>query len=316
MAATKTKIKTAKKLEIAPAEAVASSGEVNEFSDPSAALVPGSEMNLAVLDGNKIEAPAEETSEFDPKAEEAHNRLKKLLVAADDNYYAIAADLSYLSSQKSFAQMGYKTFEDYLDKELRMVKRKGQYYVQVYNCFETKIKQELKDRPAAWTELMRTIREVGWTRGRILARFQIIKAEKDNVDEVIEKLKTLTTREFETYCKTKHDAEATDDDKDEDKNTVRMSFQCFLPQKDDIEAALELANVMIGKEGTTKSSCLAWACRDFVATNVAAQGKTSKESLAEFLSKYERLLGIELIAIDPTTKQVAFGQETLERLSK
>lgn len=313
----KTKLKAVKDTDVAEAVAAAPTSELNEFENPSAALVQGSEMQLAVLDGNEIEAPQGEEVEADPFADEARSRLKKVLSVQDDNFFDIAKDMSYIANKKSYNQWGYKTFEAFLDAEFNLSKRKGQYYVQVYNYVESTLRTNLKDRDGDYNALRDAIRDAGWGKGRVLAREQIVTT--DNVLEVIEKLKTSSYREFETYCKAARSSMSDKDRENADDNndvkTVRIAFQCSLPQKDDVEAAVELATTMIGKE-TTRSAAIAWAARDFVSTNVAAQGKDRAEAVAELLSKYERLFGISIIAIDDQTQQCVFGQESLEKFSK
>lgn len=316
--ATKKKQATVTNIGVVPA-AIAATGsteELNEFADPEGAMVQGSTMQLAVMTGNDLEAPSDPGVDSDPAADAARDRLKQVLTSHDDNFYDIARDMSYIANKKAYQQWGFKTFESFLDAEFKMAKRKGQYYVQVFNYFESGLKTVLKDNHGGYSRLMDAIRREGWTKGRVLAREQIVT--HDNVDEVISKVETCGYRELETYCKAARESMSDDDrekaDDNNDVKTVRVAFQCSLPQKDDIEAAVELATVMIGKE-TTRSSAMAWAAADFVATNVSAQGKDRAGAIAELLSKYERLFGIAIVAIDEQTKAIAYGQANLERLS-
>lgn len=309
--ATKTKLKDDTQVQ-------SDSAEVNAFANPSAALQEGSETQLAVMDGNAIEAPEDNDTapEHDPMAEEARTHLKEIFFKQDSCFWTVAKDMAYIANKKSYQGWGFKTFEQFLDAEFSIGKRKGQYYVQVYNYFESSVRATLRDMDSVYINLMDKIRDVGWTKGRVLAREQVITP--GNVEEVIGKLGDLGYRELETYCKSLRESMSDKDrenaDDNNDMKTVRVAFQCSLPQKDDIESAIDLAMTMAGKE-TTRTGAMSWVARDYVSTNVAAQGKSGPEAQAETFSKFERLFGVTIIAISDDTKKVTYGQQNLDRLS-
>jgi hypothetical protein len=82
-----------------------------------------------------------------------------------------------------------------------------------------------------------------------------------------------------------------------------------------VSAAIDRASELIGadpEKGIGPKFDL--ICSDFLATNsFMANGR---ENIAYFMQKFERLLGVKLIAIDVREKQILWGQEAVEEITK
>ena len=90
------------------------------------------------------------------------------------------------------------------------------------------------------------------------------------------------------------------------------NFMLAQGQRDTVKQALERSKQITGSE--KKGHQLEMIALDFLATNDFLKG--GSDQLKRFFSKYEKLLGYRFIVVDPTSNDVFYGIDTLERLSK
>lgn len=88
-------------------------------------------------------------------------------------------------------------------------------------------------------------------------------------------------------------------------------FRLFDDQVKIVDAALNRAAQVAESDKT--GHLLTLICTDFLATNDFLAGGT--ENFMKFMIKYEELLGLKLVAIDPKVNEVVFGLSALEALA-
>lgn len=285
-------------------------GERNVFEDPEAAAQPGSEANLKTIQDNEdVELPAGDETERDERAEELRDRLRKIFVDRAGENFDVARDLAYLANKRSYRAWGYNTFEAFVDKEFGLAKRNAEYHVRTHNYLDTALRSVLVDDHGAYNRLIDAVQSAGWTKAKILANEKVVTAE--NVEEVIAKVGTLSTRDFEAYCEVlgKEGKQAAEDDNPE--KLVTLNYRCTKAQRDDIRRAIDHAGVKMSKE-STPSSKLSNLCRDYLTTNTAAEGKGRIEALIEDFLRNEGLYGVEIVVRDRETKKIIHGESHLE----
>lgn len=287
--------------------------ESNVFENPEEATIDGSETNLAVLSGNQIEAPDEDLPEETEETRVLRVRVKELIKTVDNAYWELAEKLADVSNKKLYKAWGFNTFEAYLGDDCGYEKRKGYYFVQIHNYFNNELKTKISED--LYNRVIGIAKRIGWTKAMKLATEQVLTEE--NADEIMNKALTCSVKDLEALCKIEFDRLSPEDQEQiEDENNlkrVKMTVQLTLSQKKDVDEALEKALSMM-KDGASDSNALSMICRDFLTTNLAASGK--EESLSENLSKFERLLGVSLVAFDDTSKSVVYGKDTLQKLAE
>jgi hypothetical protein len=92
---------------------------------------------------------------------------------------------------------------------------------------------------------------------------------------------------------------------------VMKSFGLYPDQVESVELALRRAAEL--SHSSKKSHNLSLICLDFIATNTFSVA--NEEMRLRFLQKFETLLGFKLVVIDPLSKEVVYGIETLENLA-
>ncbi len=295
--------------------------------------------NLKIVkpgDSKKESAAAVEVSEEDlEKAEnQLRERAKSLRWEIEDNYWELGKCLwevydgvpgGYQSLMKGsgakqarealFQKWGFKSFEHYAEKELGLRKRTAQNIRYAYYWFE--VQEKL---PA---NILTELKKIGRSRVYILAGF----AKKDVISLWIEKAKGCT---FDDLKKAITQAKAVLAGRNVDTEEVNQfsgtdSGGAPAPEQthtvqtslyDDQFKIYEAA--VVRAKGISKSDKighnLVLICQDFLANNEF--GDDPKKDVQGYLSKMERLIGLKLIAIDPSTGAPKFGKEILWMLIK
>jgi|GEM_PF-5944412 len=284
-------------------------GEANIFENPEAALEDGSDAQLRTISSNDVELPAGEEAERDERAEELRDRLKKIFTSRAGENFEVARDLAYLANNRSYQAWGYNTFETFVDKEFNLSKRNAEYHVKTHNYIDSALRSLLVDDHAAYNRLVDAIHAAGWTKARTLANEKAVTVE--NVDDVVSKIETLSTRDFEAYCQVLRKEKSDGDDDDNPEKLVTLNYRCTHAQRDDIRRAIDHAGAKMPKEASP-SSKLSNLCRDYLSTNIAAEGKGRIESLIEDFVRNEGLYGVEIVVRDLETKKIIHGAHHLE----
>jgi len=230
-----------------------------------------------------------------------------------DNAYFELAQLLYKvwnggqDGKPLYLQWGYASWNEYVEKELDFAIRKAQYLISIWSWFGVELGDET---------VIEKIRPLGWTKVKELVG--VVSAA--NADEWIEKARdmssTMLADEARAVLKAKKEKEAADkagagsSDSDGDKDKIEklshISFGLYEGQLQTVTAAMERAKELAGSD--KKGYLLELICQDWLATNDAMRG-TKKANVSKFMRKFEKLLGIRIVAIDPEAKEILCGAD-------
>lgn len=123
----------------------------------------------------------------------------------------------------------------------------------------------------------------------------------------------------------KDEDEADDEDQDEeeavkdrkriealDVSTKRLSCDLFGDQIETVNLALKRSMELSNSDKVGHNISL--ICLDFLATNDFKFA--NEEQKIRFLAKFEKLLGVKLVIIDPEANEVVYGLKTLEKMAR
>lgn len=219
-----------------------------------------------------------------------------------------------------FKKWGYGSFEEYCEREVGMQRRSASNIRYAYYWF--KIELDLG------AEIIDQLKSLGRSKLYLLAGF----VQKDNVMSWLEKAKEMTHEELKKVIvasranskNTNKDNELFENAKSgaavnedgyavapapETQHTLHTSL--YDGQWGTWNAALERAKSVTGSD--TISHNLEMICTDYLATNDFAD---PKEDQKRTVAKYERLLGLKLIAIDPKSGKPVYGGDLLWMMVK
>ena len=220
-----------------------------------------------------------------------------------------------------FKKWGYSSFEEYCEREVGLQRRSASNIRYAYYWFKIEL-----DLPA---EIIEQLKALGRSKVYLLAGF----VQKDNVMSWIEKAQEMTHDELkkvivaaraskkgntktddEMFERSKTGGEINDDGytvapAPETQHTLHTSL--YDGQWNTWNAALERAKGVTGSD--TISHNLEMICMDYLATNDFAD---PAEDQKRTIAKYERLLGLKLIAIDPKTGKPVYGADLLWAMVK
>lgn len=138
-----------------------------------------------------------------------------------------------------------------------------------------------------------------------------------NVDEWVEKAKKLSAaqlaEEAKAYLQARKEAEKTGtsvEKTEEVEKLATLSFKLFEGQLGTVNAALERAKELAHSD--KKGHLLELICQDWLATNDAMRGD-KKKNVASYLRKFEKLLGIRIVAIDTEAQEIICGQDVVKK---
>lgn len=220
-----------------------------------------------------------------------------------------------------FKKWGYETFGEYCEKEAGIRKRTAENLRYAYYWFGVKL--QLPD------ETIAMLQSLGRSKVYQLAGF----ASEDNITLWIDKARELTHDELKKAVKQARiaqsgrnvDGEEPDQSggdllegpkdkeelpKPEELHTLQTSL--YDGQWETWQAAFKRAKGLSGSDKIGHNVEL--ICQDFLANNDF--GKDAKEDRNVFLGKVERMLGVHLVAIEPSSGRPFFGYELMEGVLK
>jgi hypothetical protein len=215
--------------------------------------------------------------------------------ASEAAYWRLAAALHRVWDESAYLEWGYETFNDYVDAELDMQRRKAQYLVAIAGWFG-----EQSESVQDW------VKTLGWTKARELVGV----VDDTNLNGWREIADGASLREISEAVKAAKTLATTADDDDaqapaEDKPKAKR-FMLFDGQMNNVESALSLAKTNAGTE--KDGHALDLICTEYLAQNGALN------NLGDYLRRVEQVIGHKLIAFEPNDGVVAFGAETLDEL--
>jgi hypothetical protein len=231
-----------------------------------------------------------------------------------------------------YTTFGYSTFREYADKGLNFHYKKAERLRAMWKVLAIDLSLDEK--------MLQRFSNLGVSKVRELVREGVLttrnveawlsKAESmsyQKVDMTVRKYlddKALqkASREAEELFNPKGTADI-DDAADaaagedirriEETHVSSMTFQAPLvgDQIETVLLAFKRAEELSGSD--KKGYNLSLICLDFLATNDFKFA--NEEQRIRFLAKYENLMGLKLVVVDPEAEEIVYGMETLEKLA-
>ena len=235
------------------------------------------------------------TVEILPPAEYDNLRLEVMEAKSQSEkaYWRLATALFNVWNESAFEEWGYNSFGDYIDNELSMQRRKAQYLVAIAGWFG--------DQDEA---TQRWVKELGWTKARELIGV-VDETNSAEWREIAESssLRELTSAVKESRASTSSGTGGVDDSIEKPQ---RKMFSLFTPQYVNVEQAL--ATAMTAANSDKEGHALDLICTEYLSQNGGIG------TLGGYLKRIENIIGLKLVAFDPSQNEVAFGSETLDEL--
>lgn len=237
--------------------------------------------------------------------EELRKRMQRIVNMIEDAFVELGEGLYKINVSGVYVSWGYKSFDEYLRKELAYSERRGKYLIAIHKYFA----EDLKD-----PELLNEMKSIGWTKLKETIHVCDRKnkddikklAEENNAETFAKIMKSLFARRAEVKDVTtgeidmsKEDFKKTADDAKE--KAEKEGFWTFKfsdkSQKDNVTEAIEIAGKISRSE--VASNNLSLICLEFISNNAEMAKKSVKEEdvLSLHLSKIEKELDIKLVAM-------------------
>lgn len=244
------------------------------------------------LDGG---TPVTET-ELLPPAE--YQDLRREVIEAKSEseaaYWRLAGALFIVWNESAYEEWGYSSFNDYVDSELDMQRRKAQYLVAIAGWFG-----DQNDDVQAW------VKGIGWTKARELVGV----VDDDNAREWKDIAESSSLRELTVAVKEHKTGGSTGGEGESSASEDRPKpkrFMLFEGQMDNVESALAQSKIAAGTD--KDGHALDMICTEYLAQNGVLT------TLQDYLTRVESVIGKKLIAFEPNTGEVEFGADTLDAM--
>lgn len=201
-------------------------------------------------------------------------------------------------------EKAFVSFEDYLDTEVPFKRRKAFYLLSIYDKFVKELAIPLD-----------VLKTVEWSKAKELTSI----ITKDNWESLLKAVATMSVRDVIAMVAAVRakssmsvtgstDAEAghslVDPDVDESpSSTVRMSFNLFKPQAENLKTALEIAKFEAGSD--KPGHLIDMIATDYIAGRVAASTESFDAlcgRLDMIIGNIERAFGVKLEVVGTTVK--------------
>lgn len=213
-----------------------------------------------------------------PDSGKIRERILVLKNLIDQTYWEMAELVYGVFKHKTYKEWGFDTFNEYIESDVRVSARKGRYLAQIYSWFAIQ-NPDLKDE----------VKELGWWQAKELVGIK----EPEEVKSLAEKAKESSAREFVDHMKKYRQQQDGSPPPVETELLQTLSFKIPNVEVRTIEEALDMAQNITGG---ARSKALAYIALEFTASYTVQEDK--KIDIADALSRYERITGLSLIAIE------------------
>lgn len=275
--------------------------------------------NLTVLQGGTVEEP--EGTEFPaptPETQALREHILSIFETSEKIFWEMSLLFHQVNTRKLYQTWGYQSFKEYIQGEFAMHQRKGQFLMQIAAYWQHQLKEIFKDHPSKYKLLTEFAQEIGYSKARHLAKFQVITP--DNAEVVMQRIRECKNDdEVQNYCRNL-DAQfsltdKTDKDDSNKVDMVKFLFNMMKGQEAECNEAVELAmsNITAHNREVTKSEGFYHLCIHYLTTRDRSRSKG--ERMRMLLSQVERDFGISITAFDNDTQKITFGKDTLEKVA-
>jgi hypothetical protein len=244
------------------------------------------------------------------EAEKTRDEIRLLIDSLSTSYWALAEKLGQVQKMKMYRVWGFSSVQDWVTAEFAFARRKAYYLVQINEYFNKRLAESLP--PEQHVECVATAKEIGWSKASVLATENVITPQ--NCQKVLDAAKSMSVDALTDKCreiKKQLKDEGLKDDLITDTPVQKLcskSFKMSEWQKEVIENCLDKARQTMGDENVKDGHVLAYICSDFEAN--------SGVNLADTFSKFERLFGVDIVAVSQSHGKIVFGEDTLKALAE
>jgi len=225
---------------------------------------------------------------LDQRKEVIRTSMKKAILV-DDRLGLVQGELLYEVAKNGYwkewtftdASTGeirnFKTFDEYVEVELDMKRRKAFYLISIYEKFVVELSLPVE-----------ILQSLEWSKAKEL--IPVINAE--NWTELLDRIKDMSVKQvIEMAAELKGAKAGTRADK-EPTTTVTLSFKLHPEQAENVTNALKVAETMTGSD--KPGNQLDLICTDFVAGAVGAGLEGALGKLDVVIANVERAFGVKL----------------------
>jgi hypothetical protein len=174
----------------------------------------------------------------------------------------------------------YKNFDEYIERELDMNRRKAYYLIDIYETFIVKL--------ALPTSVLS---DLEWSKAKELTKI----IDKDNWPKLIDRIKTMSVSEVKEMAKelkgikTSTGTRATS----EESTSVRIPFVLAPDQAENVQEALKLAQSLSGSDKAGNNLDL--ICSEFITSAAGTSGLDGVVSRLDYhIANLKRVYGVDL----------------------
>jgi len=277
----------------------------NEFEDVEKAVESGELEEVKKgddLDDGSIVLVHPEIVDDGEESTILRKRILELRDSVEDANFQLAEDLYVVYANSFFKKWDFPTWEEYCENEVGIGVRKANYLKKIWEWFAVENNDEA---------LLKEIQKLGWTRAMMLTGL----VNNINKERWLPAAKQLSCKKLEDKIKEfKKDQRGKIEDKADGKLDVkhRLNVELYNEQVVTVDEALaragELANTKV------KGQQLVAVCQDFMATNEWM--KDPKKNLQAYFAKFENILGVKMVVVNPKTSDVVYGKAFLSDIQK
>jgi hypothetical protein len=218
--------------------------------------------------------------------------LKELVATQSENYFQLAAMLTKAFELSAHKDWDYPTWEDFVDQEIGMGKRKSQYLMSIHHWFVNVIKSK---------RVIKKVQKLGWSKVRLLKGI----VDKENVDEWVERAQSMTYSQLDEFIKRLRSEERNSDGQGSGEDVRNITFKLFPAQEQSLEDAIEVAAGMA--ESDKRGHCLALICDDFTASN-RFNLRPGQRMMTLYLQRIANQLDVNLVASERGSGDIITGK--------
>ena len=210
--------------------------------------------------------------------------------------------LCEIQEQRYFTSWGFRSFEEYIEGELKFKRRKAYYLINIYRKFVVEL--EL-DKIA--------LLDLEWSKAKEL----VPVITKENADDLLDAIVGMTVSEVQALVKEMQadPSAVTEPDLNPDDEFTELKFTVSSTQRANINAALDMARKMVGSPKL--GHCLDIMATDFQVGKITSgdeiDGEEALSRIDVHLKALERTFGVKLevteIANMPAYSKLTDGEE-------
>jgi hypothetical protein len=209
----------------------------------------------------------------------------------DEAYWGFAEALHTVWKDTLYLEWGFDDWTDYVEQELDYKLRTAQYLVGIIDWFG-KMSKPIQ----TW------VKSLGWTKAKLLVK----KVNQDNWKDVRKQIKNKSVTQITTILKGGGTSSTETTGTDSGEKPTRKAFSLHTEQLDNVNAAV--AKAMEDASSDKEGHALDLICTSYLSLN------PGERDLGSFLSSYEKIFGVKLIAYNEGDDEIVFGEATLDSI--